>query len=492
MTEQLKEKIQLLPRSPGVYKFLDENGELLYIGKATNLHSRVSSYFSSDISDRPRIIQMIPFVHGLDFTQTDNEIEALILESALIKKYLPKYNSDLKDDKSYAWLYITTKDEYPTVKIIRTLNKSEYNRGLLFGPYPSGRPIRRVFNYIRKIYPFCTSKDPTKPCFYSRIGLCPGPDVTKEEYRSNIDGIIRFLKGNNRGHIRELEKQMAEYSENQEFEKAADLRDKIEDLKYLGSEIKFTYFSTEQEYIKERDTRSKVETDKIRDTLGMKKLERIECYDISNIQGKLSYGSMVVSINGVPQSHLYRVFKIKSLNTPNDPEMLKEALERRLKHIGNDTDESLVQKPDMILIDGGKTQLSTVREVIPSDIFILGITKGRKYRRKGGKLKDEFWIITGEGSQQVQIPKSTSLSLLRDEAHRFALLHHRKLRKFVQKKSVLDEIKGVGEVTRRKLIKTFGSLDGLKSATLEDIDKVVKNSTTSSNIVKRLRETSSN
>nr|HVX92959.1 UvrB/UvrC motif-containing protein [Candidatus Dojkabacteria bacterium] len=235
MNQSLQEKISLLPLKPGVYKFYDNSHKLLYIGKAHSLKSRVSSYFSSDHEDRPRIIGMIPLIADVEVTQTDNDIEALVLESALIKKFLPKFNSDLKDDKSYAWLYITTRDKYPTVKIVRTLNKKEFTRGQLFGPYPSGTAIKRVFNYLRKLYPFCTAKDPTKPCFYSRIGLCPGPDVSPEQYRKNIDGIIKFLKGNNKNHIKELEKKMVEYSAKQEYEKAGELRDKINDLKYLGS-----------------------------------------------------------------------------------------------------------------------------------------------------------------------------------------------------------------------------------------------------------------
>lgn len=487
MKPDLIDKIQMIPPTPGVYKFLNEKGDIIYIGKAINLKSRVSSYFTSNHADRPRIIHMIPLITDIDFTVTDNEIEALVLESALVKQFLPLYNSDLKDDKSYAWLYINTKDEYPTVKIIRTIKKGEYNRGKLFGPYPSGRSIKRVFNYVRKIYPFCTSKDPTKPCFYSRIGLCPGPNATKEEYNANIQGIIDFLKGNNQSHLKYLEAKMLEYSTNSEYEKAAEIRDKIADLKYLGSEIKFTYFNSEDEYIDDRGQRAKTQVKKIASILGLEKLVRIECYDISNIQGKLAYGSMVVSVDGTPTNSQYRIFRIKTVYVPNDPLMLKEVLRRRFAHIGKDKDESLNQKPDLILIDGGKGQLSVIKEEIPSDIFTLGITKGRRYKRKGGRLKDEFIRYSNEEVVPVNLGKYTQvLSILRDEAHRFAILHHRKLRKFVQKKSILDDVKGLGPISKRKLLREFGSVSELKKLTSDQLYTVLKNKVTVENLLKAL------
>ncbi len=477
----------MIPPAPGVYKFLNESGDIIYIGKAINLKSRVSSYFTSNHADRPRIIHMVPLVHDIDYTITDNEIEALVLESALIKEHMPLYNSDLKDDKSYAWLYINTKDDYPTVRIIRTIKKGEYNRGKLFGPYPSGRSIKRVFNYIRKIYPFCTSKDPTKPCFYSRIGLCPGPNATKEEYNANIQGIIEFLKGNNRSHLKYLEAKMLEYSTNAEYEKAAEIRDKIADLKYLGSEIKFTYFNSEDQYIDDREQRAKTQVKKIATILGLDKLDRIECYDISNIQGKLAYGSMVVSVDGTPMNSQYRIFRIKTVYGPNDPLMLKEVLKRRFAHIGKDKDESLTQKPDIILIDGGKAQLSVIKDEIPSDVFTLGITKGRKYRRKGGRLKDEFLQYSNDDIIPVNLGKYTQvLSILRDEAHRFAILHHRKLRKFVSKKSILDSVKGLGPVSKRKLIKEYGSVFELRKLSQEQLNSILKNKTTVNNLIEAL------
>lgn len=487
MRKKLEASIAKLPLTTGVYKFLDSSGSILYIGKAVNLKSRVSSYFNPQLNDRPWVAKMIHLIDDVEYTITDNEIEALILESALVKQFQPKYNSDLKDDKSYAWLYINTQADYPTVKIVRNINKDDYKKGHLFGPYPSGNSIRRVFSYIRKIYPFCTSKDPTSVCFHSRIGLCPGPNATKDEYRKNIDGILKFLKGRNRKHITSLELKMKEYSTSQQYELAAQIRDQISDLKYLGSEIKFTYFNTEQEYINSREEKSRTQIDKLAKQLNLKSLSRIECYDISNIQGNFAVGSMVVSKNGIPTNSEYRTFKIRNVDGINDAKMLKQVLERRLKYFETNKDASLTQKPDLILIDGGKGQLSVIKDTIADDILVLGITKGRKYRRKGKRLKDEFWRYTVNGIENVLLKETTLFSILRDEAHRFAITAHRKLRAKYGKKSVLDQIPGIGLVLKRKLLKSYTTIENISKAPKEELYKILKNKKTVENLLKAIR-----
>jgi len=165
MNNSLERKLDLLPQSPGIYKFLDRKGDILYIGKATNLRNRVKSYFSNDLYDRPRVKQMIPLIDDVQIVETNNEIESLVLESILIKEHTPFYNSDKKDDKSYVWIYISTKDKFPTVKIVRRINNKEFKRGQLFGPYPSSAATKRIFTYLRKIYPFCTcKKESSKEC----------------------------------------------------------------------------------------------------------------------------------------------------------------------------------------------------------------------------------------------------------------------------------------------------------------------------------------
>jgi excinuclease ABC subunit C len=486
-----KSKLDTLPTTPGVYKFLDKNGEILYIGKALNLRARVKSYFSSDLYDRPRVKQMIPFIGDVEIIETNNEIESLVLESALIKQYKPFYNSDKKDDKSYAWIYISTKDKFPTVKIIRKITGKELKRGRLFGPYPSSSATKRIFTYLRKIYPFCTCKRAnSKECLYFHLGLCPGPHqghITEEEYRKNINEIIKFLSGRKRGQIKEMESVMKEYSATKQYEKAAELRDKIEDLKYLGEKIDFEANETEQSYKKRRKIVLKQNFLDLKNELGLKNLSRIECYDISNIQGKEAYGSMVVAQDGEIKRSEYRVFRIKDIDTPNDPAMLKHVILRRFNQLNQN---KYSRSPDIVLIDGGKSQLSVLRKYVPNEIHLLGISKGKRLKRKGSRLLDEFWFFSKDGIKRVDIMNKEVLIDLRDEAHRFAILHHRKARIRKGRESELSKIEGVGEKRRKLLIKQLGSIDRIKRATVKELNKIIKNRKVSEKIYNYLRQSS--
>lgn len=490
----LQTKIKLLPQKPGIYKFLDENGEILYIGKATNLRSRVRSYFSGTLYDRPRIKQMIPYIKDVSITETNNEIESLVLESALIKKYKPFYNSDKKDDKSYVWIYISTKDKFPTVKIVRKISNKEIKRGRLFGPYPSSSATKRIFTYLRKLYPFCTcKKENSKECLYFHLGLCPGPyqgHISEKDYRKNINEIIKFLNGRKRGQIKEMEKEMYKYSKEKNFEKAAALRDKISDLKYLGEKIDFLPDDTEQSYKERRKEVLKSEFEDLKRELGLKKLNRIECYDISDIQGKLAYGSMVIAENGEIRRDQYRIFKIEDITTPNDPAMLKRVLERRFDP---NNKMKYPSNPDIILIDGGKSQLSVLHKglkgILPSESILMGISKGKRLKRKGSRQLDEFWLITNpheENSKitRVDIVSKSILVDLRDEAHRFAILHHRKSRIREAKNSELEKIPGVGKTRMKKLLKDFGDIKSLRKANIDEINESINNKTVSEEIYK--------
>ncbi|HVX93103.1 MAG TPA: excinuclease ABC subunit UvrC, partial [Candidatus Dojkabacteria bacterium] len=235
------------------------------------------------------------------------------------------------------------------------------------------------------------------------------------------------------------------------------------------------YFNSEQEYVAKREDRIRESLNRLEEELGYKDLSRIECYDISNIQGQMSYGSMTVALNGISTNSHYRIFKIKEDGKPEDPQMLKEVLTRRLGHIHKDKDESLSSKPDMLLIDGGVSQLSYIKSIVPSDIYLLGISKGKRLKRKGAKKVDEFWKVENGMIERVEVKNKEILVNLRDEAHRFALLHHRKLRKFVQKKSVLDEIEGIGLKRKKELLKKFGNIEGIKKASKDELYEVVKN-----------------
>jgi excinuclease ABC subunit C len=491
MNKILENKLESLPQVPGVYKFLDEEGNILYIGKALNLRTRVNSYFRSDIYDRPRIRQMMPKVENLEIIETNNEVEALVLESALIRKHKPKYNSDLKDDKSYAWIYVSTKEDFPTVKIVRTLTKDEYKKGRLFGPYPSGLAVKRVFTYLRKLYPFCTSCDPKedRPSLYYYLGLCPGPyhgHISKEEYRENINEIVKFLNGRKKGQIKDMEKKMKRYSQEKQYEKAAVLRDRINDLKYLGQDIEFNYHKEPSKYKSKRAISRNLSFEELEMELDIDNLKRIECYDISNIQGKHAYGSMVVAENGSLNRSQYRIFKIRGKDTPDDPAMLKEVLQRRMKHIGRDKDVSLNSRPDIILIDGGKSQLGVVKEYLPNDIILMGISKGKHLKRAGKRKRDEFWIVRENETYRVDIENPALLIDLRDEAHRFAITHYRKRAMKESKRSILESIPGVGDKRRKALLKKFKDIKAIKKASVENIDEVIKNRKVSERIKNHL------
>ncbi len=436
MREIIEQKLQILPKSPGVYKFLDGDRKILYIGKAANLRQRVSSYFKEAHVDRPHIIPMISKIHDIEYVKTVNEVDALILEAALIKKHQPKYNVDLKDDKSFGWIYVSTRERIPQVKIVRSINKKDYKGGRLFGPYPHGMTIRRVYKYIRKIYPFCNCKNDREELLYNQIGLCPGPNIGEvplDEYKKHIGKLCDFLNGKVASPIRDLEREMRKQTEIKNYEKASILRDKINDLRYITQKIDIDHLSTERDYKIKRRALLKKSNMELAKELNLEKINRIECYDISNMGGDFSYGSMVVANSGVIDSSDYRAFKIKDVEGADDYASLGEVLQRRLSHIkkSDETDTSLSMRPDIILLDGGKGQVNSAAGAVPDDIILMGISKGRKFKRAGGRKRNQYWlrVIGEDGKKEVQqiILKSDFILVnLRDEAHRFAIKFYRR------------------------------------------------------------------
>lgn len=454
-----------IPTKTGVYKFYDENGKILYIGKALNLKARVSSYFKNNHYDRPQIIKMIPLIHDIKTITTENEVESVVLESALIKKYKPKFNVEQKDDKSFAWIHISTYDEFPKVKIVRSIRKKDFEEGRIFGPYPKGKAVKRIFDYIRKLYPFCTCNNPQKPCLYYHLDLCPAPyhgKISKEEYRENIDNIIKFLSGKRKKILKNLKNQMKDYALEQDFEKAANLRDKIEDLEYLSQKIAVSPFETEQDYLKNRYEKIKNSLTTLSKQLGVENLRRIECFDISNIQGKFAYGAMSVAVNGRLSNEEYRIFKIKDYHQSNDVGMIYEVISRRLKR---------GELPDLILLDGGVGQLSGVKDLIPEGVKLMGISKIKGKSKK----KDKFWFLDGNEIKTINVSYPYLLVELRDEAHRFGVKYYRKSIGKYMKASVLDSIDGIGPKRRKALLNRFGSVSGVKKASFEELNEVLKN-----------------
>ena len=381
-------KIKRFSDTPGVYFMRDKNRRVLYIGKASSLKRRVLSYFQRPQEDR--IEKMLSQVNSIDIQKTDSVIEALLKENELIKKFQPKYNVKLKDDKTFLGIFIT-KEDWPKVMPARITEKLP--KGEFYGPFPQSSSVRDALQVIRKIFPFRYSCEPNsgKACFEYHMGLCPGVCVgklTKAEYQSTILQIKLFLKGKKKQVIKNIEKEMKLAAKNLEFEKAAKLRDRIFALKHIQDVA----------LIQAEDMQVQNDIPK-----------RIEAYDISNISGQFAVGSMVVFTEGLIDKNQYRKFKIKDIKGINDVKDIKEILDRRLKH-------KEWSYPNLIIIDGGRGQVNGAKEVLSQnkiDIPVIGIAKGPK--------RDKNLIIQ---DKELNIDKKLLLRI-RDEAHRFAISYYR-------------------------------------------------------------------
>ncbi len=428
MTDALENTIKNLPKTPGVYFFKDKNGEVIYIGKAINLANRVRSYLNSD-DQKTKI--MFSQVSGISFRNVFSEFESLLLEAALINKYKPKYNIRLRDDKSFLYIAITD-EEFPKVLAVRK-NDIAAPR-FLFGPFPSAKTVRQVLRFLRRIFPYCNQKDDKKPCFWSHIGLCnpcPGQiskltgrerQQKKREYLFNIKSLASLLSGQSKEMIEELNIQMNENANNQNYENAAVLRDKIDKISWItthrfsiSSYLENQYFFEEEQEREITSLRS-ILNSFFQNTIN---LRRIECYDISNILGQFATGSMVVFVNGIADKNGYRHFRIRMENKPNDTAMMTEVLKRRLKHQEWDY-------PELIVVDGGMGQVTAANNCILEagiDIPVIGLAK--RLEEIIIKTKNNEWKVTRLPDAS---PALNLLKRIRDESHRFALSYHRKLR----------------------------------------------------------------
>ena len=545
MNDELKQTLKLLPSLPGCYIYFDKTGEVIYVGKAKILKRRVMSYFNRK-HDSVKVNVLVSQIERLEYIITNTEVEALILESHLIKKYKPKYNVLLKDDKKYPYFLITDED-FPRITIVRKKNMNP-EKGRYYGPYTDVRAMHATLDFLKKIFPLKQCKTPKfkdRPCLYYQIGRCMAPcqnKVTSEEYKNLVKQAELFLSGRQSELLKQIKEQMQKYSDSLQFEKAAKLRDSYNDLvktlekqkvvyentklnediisfmsdegifvivilmiregrlidkkdfvyeveeedkteffatffKEYYSTLKLEYpdriVSNELETIGEKalyeqwleilaqkkvkisygkstqgkellmlaDKNAKVVLDnakiskmsKIRDDFNeigsylAEKLNlnnfphRMECYDISHIQGTNTVASMVTFINGLPKKSEYRKFKVKMTEgKPDDFLSMKEVLTRRLSHLG----EAKWEKPDLMIIDGGKGQLSSVMEIIEG----LGV-KGIDVVSLAKKHEEVF---LPKQSKPVILPRNSSALFLfqriRDEAHRFAITYHRQLR----------------------------------------------------------------
>ena len=437
---ELLQKVKNLPAVPGVYKFKNSLGEIIYVGKAKSLKHRVKSYFAFNLNRDTKTFQLVENIADLEFIEVMSEFEALVLEAALIKKYNPKYNILLKDDKSLLYIVISTSSheiEGKTVKIPkmlltreRDLNKQDFYAG----PFINAEAAKTVYKAIRRLIPFrdCSEskyeryKNLTRPCLYGFIGLCPAPCVNFDltAYKASIGKIKKILNGETNSVIGDITKQMDRLARENKFEEAANQRDLLRKFEQTRIRFKIAQVYVDNPYLVEDLMLSSLVSLKKSIPL-LKDLPRIiECYDISNLSGKEAVGSLVSAVNGRLDKSRYKKFKIKLKESPDDFFMLSEVLARRIKR-GLEGKSVPWELPDLLVIDGGKGQVSSVLAVLDDlkvTIPVIGLAK---------KQETIVYVAEGEFHELVLARTDEGLKLLqrlRDEAHRFAQAYHHKLR----------------------------------------------------------------
>lgn len=504
MNIALEAKLKTLPSAPGVYFHKDKTGEIIYVGKAAVLKNRVRQYFQSTRDMDIKTRALVAEIENTDWIETESEVDALFLESEMVKRYMPRYNILLRDDKSQTFVRIDMKSEWPYVSFTRNPadDDAEY-----FGPYYNGFAVKKALRYLRKTFPYYT-KAPTsdRPDLDVHLGLSPKLGTKSEDYKMILRSLIRYLKGERVALVRELERDMKTAAGLHDFELAAILRNKLNNLRELQRRIMFG----DREFL--NISKDKALSD-LRDLLGLKKTPaRIEGYDISHMSGTNVVASMVVFTNGVSDRANYRKFKTR-IEHNDDVYNMNETLMRRL------SEKNLKSwgKPDLILIDGGKGQLDgalralEAREVTIPTISIakreeeIIVHKTRSHVSPeqlaalvanplpGVMVVDsgEYYIINLHAGQLNASSHSRNLRAassnvhmtysdvtklfqrIRDESHRFAVSYHTVLKRQKQTASSLEEIPGIGPMTRKKLIKTFGSIRGLQASTSDDLEAVV-------------------
>lgn len=598
----IEEELNKLPLKPGVYLMHDKDDNIIYVGKAVKLRNRVRSYFRNSTKKTAKILKMVSQIAWFEYVVTDSELEALVLENNLIKENMPKYNTMLKDDKTYPYIKVTTNEDYPRIFKTRKVLK---DNAKYFGPFTSGESVNETIDLLVKLYKIRMCKGrlkidsdeikENKTCLYYHIGQCDAPcikNISKEEYNKNVQKAIDFLNGNYRPLIRFLEDKMNREAEALDYESAAVTRDLIESVKgvcqkqkitntdgedrdiialarnddsviiqmffvragkmvgrehyymkyaldesneeilgsfimqfYLGApniprEIVLPIEPSGMELIREwmsekrgakvlitipqKGTKEKLlelceenakiklnqDLEKIKRNydktvgavntlskmLSLDNMHRMEAYDISNISGFESVGSMVVFVDGKPKNNDYRKFKIKSVEGPNDYASMEEVLTRRFLHgIKEKSGEENVSKsgfsdmPDLILMDGGRGQVNIALSVLKKlglDIPVCGMVKDDNHRTRG-LYYNNVEIPIDKTSESFKL-----VTRIQDEAHRFAITFHRNLRSKGQVHSILDDIPGIGEKRRRSLMKNFDSLEDIKNADVETLSKI--------------------
>ena len=483
MNKQLEAKLAELPKDPGVYFHKDTAGDIIYIGKAANLRNRVRQYFQASRVRDPKTDALVTEIADVEWITVETEMDALFLEAEQVRRYLPRYNILLRDDKSSSYVRIDFDNQHPTVT---TTRRPLDDGATYYGPYFNGVAVKRALKYLRKPFPYSTHTGtiPKRACLLYHLGLCPGLEEGKTslaDYRINLHKLTKYLKGERSQLIRQVEREMNEYAKTGHYEEAAIARNQLFALKGLSRQIIFS----DKEFM---DISKDKGLSGLAELLSLAKTpKRIEGYDISHMSGTDTVASMVVFTNGIPDKTEYRKFKMR-IPGNDDFAHMNEAITRRL----SEKNRKAWGLPDVFLIDGGKGQLSAAikardaagcqqipmiglakREeeiVIQRDMSAVSLNREVASANNAMLTQDDMFI-------RVLLPKSSHvvklLQRIRDESHRFAVSYHSVLKANRQTSSLLDDIPTIGPATRKKLLKTFGSMRGLTQARQIEIEKLV-------------------
>lgn len=493
ISEKLKKKLADLPKTPGVYFHKDKTGEIIYVGKAAILRNRVRQYFQASRARDPKTEALVAEIVDTDWMEVESEIEALFLEAEMVRRYMPRYNILLRDDKSNSYVRIDMQSDYPSV----TMTRRPLDDGAqYFGPYLSAFSIKRALKYLRKIFPYSIhTMLPSRGCLQYHLGLCPGPEtgqLDSTEYKKTLRKLIMYLKGERSRLISQLEKEMNQYAKAGKYEQAAEARDQLRALKELNRQIIFS----DKEF---QDLSKDHALNDLSDLLGLEKLpKRIEGYDISHMQGTDTVASMVVFTNGVSDKGSYRKFKMR-IPGNDDFAHMNEVITRRF----SEKNVKAWGLPNLLLIDGGKGQLGAAVKALQdygSRIPAIGLAKqfeqiivqksesrsqnpeenasGSNVAVNLAKLRSlKGTYIESDDFITINLPDSSHivklLQRIRDESHRFAVSYHTTLKRNRQTTSLLDDIPTIGPETRKKLLRTFGSMRGVMQARDMELEKLL-------------------
>lgn len=598
---QIEEELKKLPGQPGVYIMHDAKDAIIYVGKAISLKNRVRQYFQSNRDKTAKIKQMVSKIARFEYIVTDSELEALVLECNLIKEHRPRYNTMLKDDKTYPYIKVTASEEYPRILFSRQMKK---DKNKYFGPFTSAGAVKDTIELIRKIYRIraCSRKLPQdmgkdRPCLYYHIHQCDAPCqgyISQADYQKSVKQAVGFLNGQYEPVMKYLEEKMRTASETMEFEKAIEYRDLLDSVRKVAQKQKITsqsmedrdiiamakderdavvqvffvrdgkligrehfhmnltgseskaeilnsfvkqfyagtpfvpheiwvqeeledaeviasfltarrgqkvrfvvpkmgekerlvelaeknakmVLSQDKEKIKREELRTIGAMNQIGSWIGFSGIKRVEAYDISNISGFESVGSMIVYENGRPKRNDYRKFRIRTVQGPNDYASMREVLLRRFSHGLEETKKlqaeggdlamgSFTRFPDLLMMDGGRGQVNIALEVLRElqlEIPVCGMVKDDNHRTRGLYYQN-VEIPIDRHSEGFQL-----ITRIQDEAHRFAIEYHRSLRGKEQVRSVLDDIKGIGPARRKSLMRTFKTIEAVREASVEELE----------------------